>query len=240
MSDIDTDNYVGPESESGYKGDVDKKGGFNPTDAYKERQIAENYDRERFSDLPGRVFDKAEKRALRKVLGSLPHDSLILDVPTGTGRLAETILDMGHRVVGVDISQAMLDVAMRKLQRFGERYTAMAGDAYDLPFEANHFDAVVCARVLMHFPLDHQARFLQSVARVSKGPVYFNQSLLTPYHRARRGFKRLFKTRAPAAFHITPSDLGQLLRDAGLEERARLSVFPFVSEAVFFDCRKAD
>ena len=238
MSDIEKKSSQSLGSKAGYTGEFDKKGGFNPTDAYKDRQTAENYDRERFSDLPGRVFDKAEKQALRKVLASLAPDSLILDVPTGTGRLAETILEMGHRVVGVDIAQPMLDVAIRKLQRFGDRYTAIAGDAYDLPFEKDHFDAVVSARVLMHSPLEHQARFLRSVAQVSKGPVYFNQSLLTPYHRLRRKFKKFFQKRAPAVFYVTPSDLGHLLQSAGLEENRRRSVFPFVSEAVFFECRK--
>ena len=234
MSDIQTNASNAAAADAGYKG------GFNPTDSYKDRKIAESYDKERFSSLPGRVFDHMEKAALRRVLSDLPHGSLILDVPTGTGRLAETMLEMGHRVVGVDISPAMLDVAAEKLQRFGDRYTTIVGDAYDLQFEADSFDAVVCARVLMHFPLDYQTRFLSAVAKFSKGPVYFNQSLLTPFHRTRRQFKKLFNAQAPASFHVTPSDLKDLLGGTGLAEKSRRNVFPFVSEAVFFECLRTD
>ena len=234
----DPNQQEAPTSEVGYKGDPDRGDNFNPTDDYKQAEIAEKYDEERFSDLPGRVFDKAEKAAIRSILKALPANSLILDVPSGTGRLAETILELGHRVVGVDISPAMLGVASRKLHRFGDKFTPIAGDAHKLEFEDNYFDAVICARVLMHLPLDNQIAFLKSVARVSKGPVLFNQSLLTRYHVIRRKIRKLVETRTPAAFHVTPDDLTALLKGAGLEELSRRRVFPVLSEAVFFSCRK--
>ena len=92
------------------------KKNWNPAEHYKEIEIAENYDKARFSSIPGQIFDRLEKKALRKMMSGLPNDSLIMDAPTGTGRLAETLLEMGHRVVGVDISPEMLEVAKKKTQ----------------------------------------------------------------------------------------------------------------------------
>jgi 2-polyprenyl-3-methyl-5-hydroxy-6-metoxy-1,4-benzoquinol methylase len=92
----------------------------------------------------------------------------IMDLPCGTGRLAETLLEEGFHVVGVDISAAMLAVAQRKLQRFGSGFETRVGDVRELArHERASYDAALCARVLMHFPLEQQIEFLKSVAALA-------------------------------------------------------------------------
>ncbi|WP_078118736.1 methyltransferase domain-containing protein [Thiosocius teredinicola] len=211
---------------------------WDPSEHYKDIAVAEAYDKARFSSVAGRVFDRLEKNALGKALSALPNDSLILDAPTGTGRLAEKMLQMGHRVVGADISPQMLHVAERKLAPFGDRYTTIHSDVHDLHGDALHVDAVVCARVLMHFPLSEQIDFLSAVAKLTDGPVIFNQSVVTGYHRARRALKKMLRNQAPAAFPLSSDEVNQLIDGAGLVEEQRYSVMPAVSEAVFFVCRK--
>lgn len=214
------------------------KKNWNPADHYKDIQIAENYDKTRFASPAGRLFDRLEKKALKLMLSNLPNDSLIMDAPTGTGRLAETILEMGHRVVGVDISPEMLEVAKRKLSRFGNRYQTINSDVHSLDLEKESFDAVLCARVLMHFPLEEQISFLTTVSSFSKGLVVFNQSIINDYHRIRRHIKRLLGNQAPASFPLTSNDVLSLIKASSLKEVQRRYVFPLVSEAVFFSCRK--
>jgi SAM-dependent methyltransferase len=211
---------------------------WDPYSYYKNTEVAGQYDSSRFSSLSGRVFDRLEKAALRAAVRDLPPESLVLDAPSGTGRLAETLLEMGHRVVGVDISREMLTVAQRKLERFGQRYKAVVSDARDLGFEPESFDAVLCARVLMHFPLDEQIDFLGAISKFSKGLVVYNQGVLTNYHRARRWLKRLLRNQSPASFPLQVAEVDQLMRGAGLIQSRRHSVMPFVSEAVFFVCKK--
>jgi 2-polyprenyl-3-methyl-5-hydroxy-6-metoxy-1,4-benzoquinol methylase len=214
------------------------KKNWNPAEHYKEIEIAENYDKARFASIPGRVFDMLEKKALRKMLSKLPDNSIVLDAPTGTGRLAETILEMGHRVVGVDISPEMLEVAKKKLKRFGDKYQTINSDVHSIDLEKGSFDAVLCARVLMHFPLEEQISFLTAVSSYSKGLVIFNQSVITDYHRMRRYVKRLMGNQVPASFPLTKPEVGQLISGSSLTEIDRDQVLPFVSEAVFFSCRK--
>ena len=132
---------------------------WDPTTHYKDVAVAERYDRERFSRLTGRIFDKLEKRALRRAFVGVPRSSLVLDLPCGTGRLAETLLEQGFRVVGVDISPAMLAVASRKLQRFDDRFDTLVSDVHDLArTSSGAYDVALCARVLMHFPLPSRPR----------------------------------------------------------------------------------
>src|SRR6476659_6781780 len=95
---------------------------WNPGEHYKSPKVAESYDQDRFSGVVGATFNWLEKRALRRALGDLPRDFTIADVPCGTGRLAEVALERGHRVMGIDVSDAMLSVARRRLERFGDRF----------------------------------------------------------------------------------------------------------------------
>jgi 2-polyprenyl-3-methyl-5-hydroxy-6-metoxy-1,4-benzoquinol methylase len=207
---------------------------WDPTTHYKDVAVAERYDRERFSSLAGRVFNTLERRELLRAFAAVPKTATVLDLPCGTGRLAETLLGAGYRVVGADISRAMLDVASRKLERFGGRFTTRVGDVRELAQrEQGTYDAALCARVLMHFPLEEQITFLRAVATLSRGTVVFSQSLSSPYQRARRGVKRLLGNAGPAAYPITARELRELLRGAGLREVGRYRLNRLISEAMF-------
>ena len=67
----------------------------------------------------------------------------VLDVGAGTGKLADA-LPPGVRVVGVDLSAAMLEQARRR----GSRVDGVQGSALAFPFREGTFDALVSAFVL--------------------------------------------------------------------------------------------
>lgn len=91
----------------------------------------------------------------------------VLDVATGTGEAAQLALphvgDSGL-VVGVDISQAMLDAACIRLAR--RRFLPVVSDGQALVFPDATFDAVLCQLGLMFFP--EPARALAEFRRVLK------------------------------------------------------------------------
>ena len=71
---------------------------------------------------------------------------LILDVATGTGDFAvETLKLNPDKVIGIDISEGMLEVGRKKMKDRGydSRIELLSGDSENLPFEENKFDAVV-------------------------------------------------------------------------------------------------
>lgn len=74
----------------------------------------------------------------------------ILDVGAGTGRFAQAMLDCAGfdgQVWGLDISAGMLRRARRRLVGY-ERTALLRGDAGQLPFAGESFDAVVCLEAL--------------------------------------------------------------------------------------------
>ncbi len=206
---------------------------WDPTNHYKEVEIAEKYDAVRFSSIAGKVFNRLEKNTVRAAFVGIAPATRILDVPCGTGRLAEELLESGFQVQGVDISAAMLEVAAKKLARFGDNFLITVSDVRDLAkTSAKKYDAALCARVLMHFPLDEQISFLKSVAALTKGRVVFTQCYSSPYQRFRRKIKAMLGHQPPATHPITEAELQTLLKGAGLKELRRHRFVPLISEAI--------
>jgi arsenite methyltransferase len=79
----------------------------------------------------------------------------VLDIACGTGlatmAAARFIGDAG-RVVGIDIADRFLDVAKEKAISSGlSNIEYRAGDAEELQFNDNYFDAVICASSIFYF-----------------------------------------------------------------------------------------
>jgi 2-polyprenyl-3-methyl-5-hydroxy-6-metoxy-1,4-benzoquinol methylase len=93
--------------------------GASESDRIKE-QIKEYWDRTRehafFKD--GEEEEEEEEEAWRNSLhaefGVGREKQKIVDVGTGNGSLALLLAEMGHDVVGIDISEGMLSVARKK------------------------------------------------------------------------------------------------------------------------------
>jgi len=101
-------------------------------------RIADRYDL--MNTLMTAGQDRVWRAAVARSLNGA-HD--VLDVGTGTGKLAATVERYlpGARVVGVDFSEPMLHAST-------ERVPLLAGDALRLPFADERFDAVVSAFLL--------------------------------------------------------------------------------------------
>jgi demethylmenaquinone methyltransferase/2-methoxy-6-polyprenyl-1,4-benzoquinol methylase len=93
----------------------------------------------------------------KKAIGELKKDKpkLILDVATGTGDFAFEALKAlkPEKIIGVDISRGMLDIAEQKIQKrnLGDKFEVKLGDSEKLPFEADEFDAVTVAYGVRNF-----------------------------------------------------------------------------------------
>lgn len=76
----------------------------------------------------------------------------LLDVGTGPGSISILLAGMGHQVTAVDLSEQMLALACTNAKTCGVSVDFRKGDAENLPFEDNSFDAVVNRWVLWTVP----------------------------------------------------------------------------------------
>ncbi len=84
----------------------------------------------------------------------------VLDVATGTGRLPAALLfqpAFKGRVIGLDASTRMLQVAKSKLTAYSGRVDWRRGDAQRLDFAVNSIDVVSCLEALEFFPNPRKA-----------------------------------------------------------------------------------
>lgn len=137
--------------------------------------------------------------AMKLVKRSQPKS--ILDVATGTGDFAISLYrNIGpERVVGIDLSQGMLDVARRKVEACGLQDVILLqqGDCLALPFDENSFDAVTVAFGVRNF--EHLLQGYEQMHRVLKpGGVLCVVELSTPRNRVMRCFYDLY------TLHIIP------------------------------------
>ena len=96
------------------------------------------------------------------------HDlGAVLDIGTGTGRMAELFADNAARIVALDKNLEMLRVARAKLQHLPTAQVELVqGDFGDLPFAPASFDTILLHQVL-HFAPDPGAA-LAEAARVTR------------------------------------------------------------------------
>jgi tRNA (cmo5U34)-methyltransferase len=128
--------------------------------------------------------DKVVPRNLdlqRALLGAIPFYKRArlrtLDLGVGTGQTSALVLQAfpNARVCGIDLSDSMLEIARRRLSRYGSRVSLVQGDfcAEDLSTLGGSFDVVFSA-VSVHNCLDSAKRDLfGSVARALRGGGVF-------------------------------------------------------------------
>jgi SAM-dependent methyltransferase len=89
----------------------------------------------------------ADERRIARLLLGLSRGEGVLDVACGTGgfsrSFATTVGEEGL-VVGIDVSETMLTRAVEDTQEGGLDVAYIRGDAQELPFVAQSFDAVCC------------------------------------------------------------------------------------------------
>lgn len=115
-------------------------------------KIGQGYDTTRRAD--SRIVD-----CLVRHLG-IGAGSLCLDLACGTGNYALALARTRARIVGVDVSYAMLSAAREK----SNSLPLIAADGVALPFPAACFDATVCSLAIHHFR--DPARVFTEVRRV--------------------------------------------------------------------------
>jgi ubiquinone/menaquinone biosynthesis C-methylase UbiE len=211
---------------------------FDPQTHYQNEGVARTYDRERFSSLAGRIFQDAELKTLAKLVQHLPAKASLLDVPCGTGRIAQVLLEWGFRVTAADISQEMIHVAQSRMAAAGRKLPAMRGSADALPFTDESFDAVLSMRFLPHISSEPRRLMLKEMARVSRRWVFFSNSFSSGWYKSRRAVKRRLGHQAPTRYPVTESEIREDLRYAGLKEIARFWTFRFLSEELLLLCEK--
>ena len=81
-----------------------------------------------------------------------PGKSSVLDVGCGTGSLSVVMAKLGHPVTGIDLSPAMIALAVEKAHAAGQQIDFRVMDASAPRFPTRSFDGLVCRHLLWALP----------------------------------------------------------------------------------------
>jgi 2-polyprenyl-3-methyl-5-hydroxy-6-metoxy-1,4-benzoquinol methylase len=118
---------------------------------YADPKTARRFDQTRFGSPIGQLVAAREAETFSRLAGDVAGRK-VLDVGTGTGRLALLMTGAGASVTGLDASDEMLKVARERAAAQHADVHFTIGDAHALAFPDRSFDVVVSSRVLMHTP----------------------------------------------------------------------------------------
>ena len=171
---------------------------------YKEESISKKEQVARmFDNISGKYdflnhflslgIDKGwRKKAIKKLSPLKPQ--IVLDVATGTGDFAiqANASLKPSSIIGIDISEGMLEVGRKKIQsrKLSNVITLQQGDSENIPFGENKFDAVTVAFGVRNF--ENLRKGLQEIARVIRpGGMLV---VLEFSHPSKFPFKQLYNT----------------------------------------------
>ena len=171
--------------------------------------------REYFDEISGKweemrqaFFGDGVRRAAVAAAGVGPG-SVVADVGTGSGFIAEAALDAGARVIGIDNSSGMLGEVTRRFA--GRPFEPRQGEADRLPLADGEVDAVLANMFLHHAPdppaaIREMARALKpgGTLVITDADSHDHEWLRTEQHDRWLGFAR--------------TEVSRWLREAGLDD----------------------
>ena len=147
---------------------------FKNSTASKKQQVENMFDSIAFRyDFLNRFLSAGidvgwRKKAIQQLIPLQPK--YILDVATGTGDFAIACNNILHpnKIVGIDISEGMLNIGRKKILKshLSDKIELVYGDSEDLQFANDSFDAVTVAFGVRNF--ENLEKGLSEIRRVLK------------------------------------------------------------------------
>ena len=161
-------------------------------------RISPKYDR--LNHLLSFNIDKTWRKKTDKAVAK-DQPKTILDLATGTADLAIALAKYNPQahIIGVDISEKMLEIGKAKIAKQGldNQIDLRLGDAAALPFESQFFDAVTVAFGVRNF--ENLQQGLSEICRVLKpnGQVYILEFSMPERFPIKQAYRLYFKQILP-------------------------------------------
>ncbi|MBL6688985.1 MAG: class I SAM-dependent methyltransferase [Pseudomonadales bacterium] len=181
-----------------------------------------------------RLSNYLENRMVARALNVAGPVDTILDLPCGTGRFWETLLEQRpKKLIAGDLSQSMLDVAMQhRPEALLDQVECYEMSAFDTGLTDDSVDLVLCMRLMHHLESrGDRLAILGELARISRRYVVVSLWVYGSYQAWRR--TRLEKRRPERKYRnrciLASNVFEREARNSGLNVKARLDLLPGIS-----------
>lgn len=149
---------------------------------------------------------------IETLTNGMPKSGLILDAGCGFGRDTKVFIDRGFKVIGIDLSEKLLEIAKINIPQ--AKFIKM--DLRILDFPDNYFDAIWCNAVLLHLSIEDIKKALDEFYRVLK----HGGKLFVSFKKGEgsREFVETFSSNSSRFFtFLTQETLDNLLKNSKIE-----------------------
>jgi phosphatidylethanolamine/phosphatidyl-N-methylethanolamine N-methyltransferase len=210
----------------------------------KLRPVMRERSTKKIYDVQAKVYDRTfgvlVKKRIGKAIGQLDirEGDLVLDLGVGTGNSLQFYPDRGT-VVGIDLSNGMLEKAQRKIEEKGwTRFRMVQADALKLPFADNSFDHIFVSHVIS--VVSDPAAVIREMQRVGKPGA--RMVMLNHFQSTNRVIAKVEKLLSPICTKLgwrSDLALNDLLHATGIHVDFRYKLTtPDIWETVVFTNKK--
>jgi ubiquinone/menaquinone biosynthesis C-methylase UbiE len=167
---------------------------YSVENEYLDDNVAERYlKRKSFTGLYGAYKSSREINAVRQALSLCSPSSIILDAPCGFGRWFDELSKNKRKIIGIDVSDAMIRAAQSNIKD-NHKVITNVGNIRNLDMKNKQVDYVFSFALFKHLPDEIKADALAEFKRVARSriiisiPVYGIISQIFWFIRGRKGF----------------------------------------------------
>ncbi|MER8742243.1 class I SAM-dependent methyltransferase [Mesorhizobium sp. M1004] len=184
----------------------------------------------KLSTLASYVIARREQNCIAKALERCsPLPARVLDIPCGTGKLAEVLGRHDCQVLAADISIEMMALAKTAYESQSGFRGFIRCDVTQLPFGDESFDTVICLR-LMHLIPPHLRRdIINELARVASRRLIVSYGLASRFQRIRLRLRKMITGKMSAPHPVNFNVARQDFAEARLSLVGSFSVLPILS-----------
>jgi 2-polyprenyl-3-methyl-5-hydroxy-6-metoxy-1,4-benzoquinol methylase len=139
-------------------------------------------------------FEQKRIKLTLKLVDKLIEDNqkVALDFGAGTGNLTGKLLQLGYKVIAVDISPDMCEILKKRLKNYSEdgRLRIINSPIEDVRFNEAEFDLITCYSVLHHLP-DYVDVIRKLAALLKKGGVMYLDHEASPLYWKHEAHKKV-------------------------------------------------
>lgn len=136
----------------------------------RKRAVVEQFDRDSHKYLSKHLTPEniREKQRIFNLVINKSKYLNVLDIGCGPGTISKDLLEISEQVWGIDSSEGMIKIANERFKetQFKDKIHFEVGDAENLRFPDENFDAIFCVGVLRY--LNSWEKGIQEIYRVLK------------------------------------------------------------------------
>lgn len=176
----------------------------------------------------GKHFDNRRIKKLQKALSVRKTDT-VLDLGCGTGLFTFSFVNKARRVIGIDISNKMLEIARTKAKKMKVKNVKfLKGDVEKLPIKSDSVDKIVFGGILEHaFNPKAVVKEMHRVLRKGGVAVGILPNKESPWFAFLRPLIRGYKKDMPQTRFYSAYEASLLFRRVNFNEVA-ISIFGFI------------